>query len=455
MKLFAWRWLAISSLLLAGAAGQPETRPQYGGTLRIMMQARLDSLNPAAATQADSFAERSIMRMVFDTLIILDDNGRPQPVLATSWQSAGKSQPWRFLLRNGVRFHDGTVLTAESAAASLRAANPNWEVTADGGSVVIQCDCPNLLSELALPRNSIIKNDSNERPTGTGPFRIVEWQTGAKLTLAANEDYWGGRPFLDLIEIEMGKSFRDQFTTLELGRADLVEVAPEQAHRLSLGDAHLVSSLPMELAALVFARDAQTDDEKSLRAALALSIDRGSMRSVLLQGAGQPAASLLPNWMSGYAFVFPAEPDLSLARRERSQVRTIPTWTLGYDANDSLERLLADRVALNAKDAGLSLQPTSASTADLRLTRIPLASADPWIALTEMSATVGLPVQNISSNSVEDLYSAERAELETQKILPLFHLPMMYASSSALKNWTLRPDGSWNLADAWLENKPR
>jgi peptide/nickel transport system substrate-binding protein len=455
MKLFAWRWLAISNLLIAAVTARAETRPQYGGALRVTMQARLASLNPADPTQPSSFAQRNIMRLAFDTLVVLDDDGHPQPALATSWQPAGKNQPWRFLLRNAVKFHDGTPLSSELAADSLRAANPTWKVSADGGSLVIQCDCPDLLSELALPRNSIIKNDSNESPSGTGPFHIVEWQTGTKLTLAANEDYWDGRPFLDSIEIEMGKSFRDQLTAFQLGRVDLMEVAPEQSHRLSLGDAHLASSLPMELVALVFARDAPTDDEKLLRAALALSIDRGSMRSVLLQGAGQPATSLLPNWMSGYAFIFPAETDLSHARRERSQVRTIPTWTLGYDANDSLERLLAERVSLNAKDVGLSLQPTPASTTDLRLMRIPLASAEPWIALSNVNTTVGVPMPKISSNSVEDLYSAERAELETQKIIPLLHLPLMYASSFALKDSTLRPDGTWKLADAWLENKQR
>ena len=54
---------------------------------------------------------------------------------------------------------------------------------------------------------------------------------------------------------------------------------------------------------------------KSLRQALALSVERGSIRSVLLQGAGQPTASVLPNWMSGYGFVFPIDTDLPRARQ--------------------------------------------------------------------------------------------------------------------------------------------
>jgi hypothetical protein len=51
---------------------------------------------------------------------------------------------------------------------------------------------------------------------------------------------------------------------------------------------------------------------------------------------------------------------------------------------------------------------------------------------------------------VEDLYATEVALLATQRVIPLFHLPMSYASAVTLRNWTLRPDGSWTLADAWL-----
>jgi MarR-like DNA-binding transcriptional regulator SgrR of sgrS sRNA len=52
--------------------------------------------------------------------------------------------------------------------------------------------------------------------------------------------------------------------------------------------------------------------------------------------------------------------------------------------------------------------------------------------------------------SVEDLYAAESALLTTQRMIPLFHLPVSYAASATLKDWALRADGSWTLADAWL-----
>jgi peptide/nickel transport system substrate-binding protein len=452
MKRFDWRWLVVSSLLAVPLAAVAEVRPQYGGTLRVTMRVAPQSLDPADSTQPDSFARRSLTKLMFDTLVTTDENGRPQGSLATSWQASPGNQRWQFHLRRGVKFHDGSLLTAEVAAASLRAANPSWNVLTDADAVMIERDsaAPDLLAELALPRNAIAKRTADNKPTGTGPFHIVDWQPGRKLTLAAEEIYWRGRPFLDGIEVEMGRSFRDQLISLELGKADLVEVAPEQSHRVSQEGRLLASSAPMELLALVFTRDATTAEDKLLRAALALSVERGSIRSVLLQGAGHPAASILPNWLSGYGFAFPTDADLLTARHTREQVRVIPTWTVGYDSSDPVARLLAERIALNARDAGLSLQPTAAASADLRLVRVPLASPDPWVALANAVALAGMPSLKNVGGSVEDLYAAEEAELATQRIVPLFHLPVSYALAPALKNWTLRADGSWTLADAWI-----
>jgi peptide/nickel transport system substrate-binding protein len=453
MKRFAWQSFVISSLLAAALAAA-ETRPQYGGTLHVAMRAAPATLDPADGTQPDSFARRNLTRLVFETLLTIDSSGRPHSALAVSWQAAPGNQRWQFRLRHDVKFHDGTALTAEIVAASLRAANPSWNVFAEGDAVVVGSEAadPEVPAELALPRNAIAKRNPDGKPSGTGPFRIVDWQPGKKLSLAAEENYWGGRPFLDAVEIEMGRNYHDQAIALELGRADLVEVAPEQAHRASMDGRRVTSSAPMELVALVFTRDATSPEEKLLREALALSVERASMRSVLLQGAGQAAGGILPDWMSGYGFVFPTETDLPRARHLREQVRAVPTWTIAYDPGDSIARLLAERVALNARDAGLSLQPTAAASADLRVVRFPLVSADPWIALANVAAGNGLPSPKVNGGSAEDLYSAEQAMLATKRLIPLFHLPATYGATTNLRDWSPRSDGSWNLADAWLEN---
>jgi peptide/nickel transport system substrate-binding protein len=457
MKVFGWQWLVTSSLIagsviVGSLAARAETRPQYGGTLHVAVHAAPSSLDSGDCTQPNSFASRNLALLIFETLVTTDDGVRVRPALATSWQESSGSQRWQFRLRRGVRFHDGTAFTPEIAASALRSTNPSWNVIANADSVIIESDTPdpNLPLKLALVCNAIVKKTSDGKISGTGPFHITDWQPAKKLSLAAEENYWGGRPFLDAIEIELSKNYHDQLTALELGRADLVEVAPEQSHRVSTDGRRVVSSAPMELVALLFSRDVQSAEEKVWREALAFSVDRASIRSVLLQGAGQPAGSLLPNWMSGYGFVFPTEADLPRARHQREQVRSQPEWTVGYDASDSLARLLVERIALNARDAGLTLRPTTATAADLRLVRIPLAAADPWISLENFAAVEGLPKPQINAGSAEDLYSAEQAALASERLIPLFHLPATYGASTILKNWTVRSDGSWDLAGAWL-----
>jgi peptide/nickel transport system substrate-binding protein len=459
MKRFGWQWLAVSSLLLALLiqAGTAETRPQYGGTVHVAMREAVISLDPNDTAQAGSFARRNLLALIFETLVTVDDRGRMHSGLAVDWQAAPGNQRWQFHLRRGVKFHDGSLLTAEIAASSLRTANPSWKVFAEADTVIVECDHgdADLPAALALTRNSIVKKQGGGKFSGTGPFYIEDWQPGKRLTLGAEENHWRGRGFVDTIEIEMGRNFHDQLNELELGKADLVEVAPEQAHRLAIEGRRVSSSQPVELVALVFSGDPKTADDKLLRSVLAHSIDRSSMKSALLQGAGQPAASLLPNWMSGYGFAFSSNADLKQARQLRDQVRTAANWTLGYDANDSVARLLAERVALNAEDAGLVLLPTTAATVDLRLVRIPLVSVDAWIALTYMAEELAMPMPKVGEESMEDLYAAELALLAEQRVIPLFHLPEEYATARTLKDWRPAKDGSWRLDEVWVaKDKP-
>ncbi len=315
MRRIGWAWLVASSILLALHA-EAETRPQYGGTLHVAVREAPASIDPSDVTQADSFARRNLLALIFETLVVVDDRGRVHPGLAVDWHPESDDQRWIFRLRRGVTFHDGSGLTAAIAASSLRTANPSWKVFAEGELVVVECERadPLVPAKLALSRNSIVKKEGGEKLSGTGPFHIEQWQPGKKLILAAEENHWRGRPFVDAIEIELGRNFHEQSVELELGKADLIELPPEQGHGAGIDDKRMSSSQPMELLALVFNRAAGTPDEKMLRSALAHSVDRSSMRSVLLQ-SGQVAESVLPNWMSGYGFTFLRDPDLKLARR--------------------------------------------------------------------------------------------------------------------------------------------
>ena len=450
MRLTALPLLVVSSLLLATAVNAA-TRPRYGGTMHVALRAAPMSLDPASSNQADWVASRNLSPLIFDTLITLDDAGNPQPALASSWQSDPGKQRWQFSLRNGVTFHDGTPLTSTAVAASLRVSNPNWKVSSAGEAIVIECESPdaNLLAELALPRNSIAKRDG-ANINGTGAFAVSQWEPGKKLTLKANDSYWGGRAFLDSIEIELGANFREQVISFGLGKTQLIEIAPEQARRFSAEGRHVESSAPVELMALVFSHDPQSPEEGHLRGALSLSIDRNSLSNIVLQGGGEPAGGLLPNWMTGYSFIFPVSADMTHAQQERAEAPRASLWTLAFDAADPIERVVAERIALSAGEAGLRLQTTSSATADMRLVRVSLSSLDARVALTQIVAALGLAQPKFNGNAVEDLYAAENALLRSHRIIPLLHLRTAWGVHETVKGWSEGRDGSWRLRDVWL-----
>src|SRR3989441_9811111 len=148
---------------------------------------------------------------------------------------------------------------------------------------------PDLLLELARRRNFIFHLAKDGSVIGNWPFRVTEWHrqvapssgstssasrapsgdeegTGRRLVLAAFDDHWAGRPFLDSISVEMGVIPQQQLIDLELGKADIVELVPDQVRRASQSGGKTGSSLPVELLALVFLRDRPAVQEEIGRA---------------------------------------------------------------------------------------------------------------------------------------------------------------------------------------------
>jgi peptide/nickel transport system substrate-binding protein len=437
--------LAASSVLwpvLALAA----PRPHYGGTLHIAVKESPASLDALAST-----GPAGLSGLVFENLVRLDERGLPQPLLALSWQAEPGNQRWRFLLRSGVNFSDGTPLDSSTVAASLRNSNSDWKVIASGDTVMIETESPDadIPEELALARNGIVRR-TDGKFSGTGPFTIAQWIPGKHLVLAANDQYWAGRPFLDSIEVEFGKNYREQAVLLDLNKADGVEVAPESIRRSQAEGRTVMSSQPQELVALVFAGDARSDGETHARKALALAIDTAALNNVVLQGGGERTGALLPNWLSGYAFVFPSGRSLESARQEQGQAQHSVAWTLGHDASDPVAHLVAERILLNARDAGITLQLTGSPNSDFRLVHIQLPCLDAHIALRELAHSLQLPQPRFSGGSVTELYSAESTLLHTHRVIPLLHIRSAVALRPNVRNWNMLSDGTWDISDVWL-----
>ncbi|HLW44330.1 MAG TPA: ABC transporter substrate-binding protein, partial [Candidatus Acidoferrales bacterium] len=334
-------------------------RPRYGGTLNIDLQGRVTSLDPAQkqGSVPDQIAQERLLRLIADRLVELDQLGQPKSALASSWQHNDKFTRWEFHLRQNIKFQDATPLTSQHVVDSLQTVNPAWRVRSADGSVIIESDSalPELPYILAESRNSILLRKPTGELVGTGPFRLTTWEPGRHAVFVANDDYWGGRPFVDGIDVQMGRTVRERMIDLDLGKADIADVAPDRARIDASRGAKISPSDPTELVALVFARSSARAKDIRIRQALSLAIERVSLVDFVLQKEGASAEAFLPQWSSGYEFLFSTAADAATARPLASQISPAHAMRLGYDADDSMERMIAERIAVNAQAAGISI----------------------------------------------------------------------------------------------------
>ncbi len=440
------RPFVISSLVicLALSAGA-RTRPHYGGALRI-------------ETQSDPwrFPDGIARKLVFDGLTRLDDSGVVAPGLAMRWESQNNNLRWQFWLRPGVRFHDGAALTPAAVAASLSQSCgkqcPWTGMNAVGDSLVFASDSPmpELPAELARSKYLIVRHRDAARPSGTGPFRITNAADRAA-SLAANNDYWQGRPFVDAVQIEGNRSLRDQWLDLSVGRADLVEVPAELLHQALQDRLMVLGSRPTDLLVLsVSSKGALHDDQ--LRQAIALAVDRAALFNVIFQKEGEPTGSLLPSDLTGYAFLFPTERDVTRARSDRAGANTSPL-VLTIENPDATEQLVAERIVLNLREAGFNaiVRPASSQpTADLVLKRIHLEAGDAAAGLDEMLDNFGQKMSG-ERRDPEALYKEERDFLKTYQAIPLLYVPRALAVSERVRDLRLTADGTPMIADASID----
>ncbi len=298
---------------------------------------------------------------------------------------------------------------------------------------------------------------------GSGPFRIAAWEPGKHVTLAANDDFRDGRPFVDGVEIQMSRAAPDRLLDVEVGKADLAEIPAEEARDAADRGVHVSMSEPEELIALVFVAGRPAGDDARLREALARSVDRAAIVNFILQKTGEPAGGLLPQWLSGTAFLFSTAVDAPGAKELVSQIGGSPRIVLGYDSGDSLEQSIAERIAVNARDAGIALTAVAAgrgsASADLdaRLVRLPMHSTHPGEALASFVATLA-PIGGIDATplpagaTADQIYDRERSIVATFRVTPLVRFPRVFGLSARVRNWKAPlPGERLPLADVWLE----
>ncbi|MDP8971524.1 MAG: ABC transporter substrate-binding protein, partial [Actinomycetota bacterium] len=209
------------------------------------------SLNPALTT---SGATHTASELMYNGLVELRPNLEPVPELAESWEVAENGRLYRFRLRDGVTWHDGTPFTSADVKFSFEQVLLKFHartkasvgsalesiVTPDQRTVEFRFRQPYapLLRQLDVTEAPIVaqhvyqgsdpkQNPSNQAPVGTGPFRFVSYTPGSEIRMTRNERYFkNGLPYLDEVVMRVIPDEASQVNALDAGEVDWLFDAP-------------------------------------------------------------------------------------------------------------------------------------------------------------------------------------------------------------------------------------
>ena len=306
-----------ATLLLAGAnlpaAAQPT--PVRGGTLNVGWVPGAKTLDPHLSVQ---WPERFVLYMVFNTLVGVDQSFNIVPELARAWQISPDGKRVTLQLQRGVKFHDGTELTAEVVKWNIeRVLDPQTKspqrsqlepavaavTVVDPHTVALELKKPfaPLLAALAERPGFIVSPTAVQKqgegfgrsPVGTGPFRFVDWVADSRVTLERFADYWDkGKPYVDKVVFRVVPDPTVRLTMARTGEVDVATDVDAKDVPTLQGDQRLqIAELkpPARWTALQWQVDKPPFNNKSVRQAIALAVDRVELRDVLLLGFGEPA----------------------------------------------------------------------------------------------------------------------------------------------------------------------
>ncbi len=260
------RLLLKGSLALAAAgqlapAGRAEAAvlQESGGTLTYAQNLPITSPDPVNPQAYPSAYEANYT--IYNNLVTFDRDLTIVPDLAESWEHSEDHLTWTFHLRGGVTFHDGTPFNAQAVEAHIKriqdpaTASPNANLWAhitgvtvvDDQTIQLQTEQPfgPMLNYLAHGSGGIESPTALQQygeayaqhPTGTGPYKLENFNQGTELVLARNDAFYGGAPALGRIIMRAVPEAGSRVLLLDAGEADLAnDVPPEEADRLATGD---------------------------------------------------------------------------------------------------------------------------------------------------------------------------------------------------------------------------
>ncbi len=333
----------------APAATEPAA-PTTGAsdTIRIGLDVDAGTGDPRLMRDTSAFRLREL---VFDGLVELQPDYTAKPALAESWENPDPTT-WVFHLRPGVKFHDGSPLTAEDVKFTFdtildeKLASPsrafytpikNIEVV-DDMTVKFTLDQPyspflSYLTMSIVPK-AIVEQDPEafaNAPVGTGPYKFVSWKRGDTISFEANPDYWGGAPKTPKVEFKIVPDNSARVVALEAGDLDMVQspLSPQDVTRLESEGKFAVERIPAAGYTYINLNcaDPILSDVK-VRQALSYLVNREDITSSIYKGIGQVAKGPIPPGMWAYTDDLPSydyDPD------KAAQLLDEAGWKLGPD----------------------------------------------------------------------------------------------------------------------------
>ena len=296
-------------------------------------------LNPAITTNGTVHTAAALL---YDGLVALDDSLRPTPALSTRWEIEEGGARYRFHLRRGVRWHDGTPFTAADVKftfeqlllkyhartrASMAPALAGVDAP-DDSTVVFRFRRPYapLLQQLDVSEAPILpehvyagsdplRNPANLAPVGTGPYRFASYTAHSEIRYTANRDYFRGVPPTATVVLRVIPDGDTQVAALEAGEVDWLFSVPGPARtrlaadpRIRLGHSALSPGGSNCLTTLGFNLDRPWFRDRRVRKAIAHAVNRPQFVERVLFGQGRAADAPIS---SGIAFAHAG--DLSIA----------------------------------------------------------------------------------------------------------------------------------------------
>ena len=334
---------------------EPAGQPDLNATIRVGANEDQWTVNGTGA-KATHFMYVTNQN-VYEPLVYLGSDYSLKPGLAERWELQPDGKTWRFFLRRGVTFHDGSPFGADdvvwtwgqrqaegrilpTAADTLHPRNgynPDAVKKVDEYTVDFTPINPNLRlpEQIVHPEGAIVKrNTHNDTPpyAGTGPYKYVSYVEKQTAVFERNDNYWGEKPKVKRFEIRFIPDPVARLQALKSGQVDFVYDLPPDATKSLEGDPNfkIIRSQPGRNHLLyVNITPGRITAEKAVREAVSYSIDRQAYVNVVLEGNGEPGRWMAPRSVLGAAAdqVAAIPRDLGRARRVLDEAG----WTPGAD----------------------------------------------------------------------------------------------------------------------------